>query len=175
VDLAPDFYDAWIKLGIAYMESGREPDAERAYRAAREVNPNGTLAPLNMGILRYSQGEREMSEGRTTEAAAIFAEAQEFLSEAVALNPVSAPAHFYRGASLYRLGSYPEAEVSLLRAVDLDPFSQARLTLINVYVRLNRADAALAQAEAFLQTNPEAPEREAIERARDQLRGALGL
>lgn len=160
VELAPDFYDAWIKLGIVSMESGRGEEAERAFVAARDVNPTGTLATLNLGILRYTQGD--------------FENALVLLTTTVSLNPGSAPAHFYRGEALYRLGRYGESEAGLLRAVELDPLSRARLTLVNVYVRLNDAARALVQAEAFLDTHSDAPERTAIERVRDQLREALG-
>ena len=46
--------------------------------------------------------------------------------------------------------------------------------LINVYARQNRLDAALEQAVAFIDENPDARERTAIEQVREQIETALG-
>jgi tetratricopeptide (TPR) repeat protein len=175
VKMAPEFYDAWIKLGVQHMDRGRFESAEAALNAARETNPNGALAPLNLAILRYQQAEGLRNDGKEAEALLALAEGRVFLEDAILLNPVSAPAVSYLGMTLYRLGAYDESERALLEALGMEGVSkEVRLMLINVYTRQNRFEAALEQAAAFLQENPDAPERPAIEQVQQQIETALG-
>ena len=175
VELAPDFYDAWIKLGVQHLGLGQFDDAEVALNAARETNPNGALAPLNLAILRYQRAEGLRNDGKEAEARLEIEEGRVFLEDAILLNPVSAAARSYLGMTLYRLGAYADAEAELLEALDLGGASDnVRLMLINVYTRQNRLEEALDQATAFLEENPDAPERPAIEQVQQQIETALG-
>jgi tetratricopeptide (TPR) repeat protein len=175
VELAPDYYDAWIDLGGQYDAIGRLDDAKAAYERAAEVNPGGALARLNLGALHYQEGERRAAAGNAVEAMGSFAEARTRLEEAVRLDPTSASGRFYLGAAMYRLTLYPDAEAALTAAIQIDEgYPQARLLLINVYTRQQRYDAALEQATAFIEENPNAPERPAIERVKSQIEAALG-
>lgn len=174
VELAPDYYDAWIDLGGQYDRLGRHDDAKAAYIEADGVNPAGALAPLNLGALYYQQGERERAAG-DADAFGSFYLAEEWLRQAIERNPTGAEARFLLGAALYRMDRLAEAEGSLTDAIALDDDStDARVMLINVYVRQNRYDAALSEAVAFLDANPDAPERDAIGRVMSQLEAALG-
>ena len=77
--------------------------------------------------------------------------------------------------TLYHLAAYPAAETALLDAFGLDGApGNVRLMPINVYVRQNRLNAALEQAVAFIDENPDAPERNSIEQVREQIETALG-
>ena len=174
VELAPDYYVAWIDLGGHYDRLGRYEDAKSAYLEASDVNSGGALAPLNLGALYYQQGDRERADG-IPEAFETFSLAREWLEQSIQLNPTSATARFYLGATLYRLELYDESEEILLGAITTDEgyAVEARSMLINVYTRQSRYGAALEQAVAFLEKHPDAPEREAIERVRSQLEAAL--
>ena len=173
--LAPDFYEAQIKLGGEYLDLGQYRDAEAAYEQARQSNPNGVLVPLNLGILHFQEGELQAAADEGIEALRSFESARDALEEAIALDPISADAHFYFGATLYKMGGYAEAEERLQRVLELEAgFPQARLMLINVYARQNRYEAALEQAVAFLEENPDAPESSTIERVKSQIEAALG-
>lgn len=174
VELAPDYYDAWIDLGVQYDHLGRYDDAEAAYIRASEVNPAGALALINLGVLFYQQGERKRAD-EDVSAGESYTRAADRLRHAVDLDPTSANSRFYLGAALYRLNSFSESEDMLRSAIALDPgYADAQLTLINVFARQRRYDAALEQAVAFLEDHPDAPEREAIERVKSQLEDALG-
>jgi tetratricopeptide (TPR) repeat protein len=174
IELAPDYYDAWIGLGGQYDRLGRYEDAKAAYLEASEVNPAGTLGLLNLGALYYQQGERERAE-EDLQALGTFYLAEEWLRKAVDINPASAEARFYLGAALYRMDLFTEAEEELQNAIALDEDNaDVRLLLINVYTRQSRYPEALEQAAAFLENNPGAPERATIERVRSQIEDALG-
>ena len=176
VALSPDFYDAWIDLGGQYDALGEIGAAKATYEHATEVDPNGSVAHLNLGALYYQEGERHAATENAIEAMGSFVEARGSLRRAVELSPLSPDARFYLGATLYRLNLYDESESFLLSVFDMDPeHAQARLMLINVYARIRRYEDALEQATAFLDENDDAPERDAIERVKTQLEGALGL
>jgi len=175
VELAPDFYDAWIDLGGQYDAMEEFDDAKAAYEQAAEVDPNGSVAHLNLGALYYQEGERHAASENAIEAMGTFAEARVSLVRAIELSPFSAEARFYLGATLYRLVLPVESESMLLSVFDLEPeHAQARLMLINLYARIQRYEDALEQADAFLDEHDDAPERDAIERVKSQLEGALG-
>ncbi len=174
VELAPDFYDAWIDLGGQLNALENYDDAKGAYESARDLNPNGALAYVNLGALYYQEGERHAAEENAVEAMGTFFEAHAALERAVELDPVSVEGRFYMGATLYRLAEFEQAAAQLQAAVDIgDGYPQARLMLINVYNRQRLYDRALEQANLFIDENPDAPERDAIERVRGQLEAAL--
>ncbi len=175
VELAPDYYDAWIDLGIEYVELGRFRDGEAAYGEALQSNPNGDLAMLNLGVLYYKEGEIQSAQNEDSEAGQSFEKARSSLEESIRLSPSSVPARFYLGTTLYKLGSYEEAEENLRAVQEIDAsHAQTRLTLLNVYARQARYEAALEQADAFLEENPSSPQRPAIERVKSQIEAALG-
>ncbi len=175
IEIAPDYYDAWIDLGGQYNALDRFDDAKRAYEQAVAVNPNGALAYVNLGALYYQEGQRHAATENGIEALGTFAEARASLETAIELDPASVPGHFYLGATYYRMMQIDEAESELQLAIDIaGQHAQSRLMLINVYARQQRYDDALEQANAFLDENPDAPEREAIERVQSQLEDALG-
>jgi tetratricopeptide (TPR) repeat protein len=176
VELAPEYYDAWLDLAAQYEHLDRWDDSVAAYIEATEVNPGGALAHLNLGALLYQQGDRARGEGNPDGVRA-FSIARQWLNKAIQLDPTSSAAGFYLGATLYRLESYDESEEWLQRSIVMDAghAPAARSMLINVYARQNRYVAAHEQAVMFLEDYPEAAEYEAIERAKAQLEIALGL
>ena len=172
-ELAPEYYEAWVDLGAQYSQLGRYDDAIAALLEAASVNPAGALAPMNLGALYFQQGDRERAEAdpRSDET---FLEAQGWLERSIELDSTSAAARYYLGATFFRLSQYELAEGMLQTAVEIaGRHPQARLMLINVYARLNRLPDALAQARAFVDENPEAPERERIMRLVGQIEEAL--
>ncbi len=174
LERAPDFFEARIAVGGHYSRLGRYAEAEAAYRRAWETNPGSELAPLNLGVLYYEQAERAIAAGNASDAGALLDQAGPLLDEAINRNPVSADARFYMGAALYRVAAYDLAEVELLESLELDPREgQARLVLINVYQGMGRLDAALDQADRFIEENPDSPQRADIESVRSRIEAAL--
>ena len=53
LELAPDYYEARIKLGGEHLELDQLREAEDAFQQAFELSPNRELAPLNLGVLHY--------------------------------------------------------------------------------------------------------------------------
>jgi Flp pilus assembly protein TadD len=57
--LAPDLFDAWLDLGIAYAQQGFYAEAERAYAGAAHLRPDDLLLNYNLGGLHALWGKPE--------------------------------------------------------------------------------------------------------------------
>ena len=180
VGQAPEYYDALVKLGVEYLRAGRYSEAQGVLVRAHDINPNDPLPLTNLGSLHFQEGERLRSvatndpEARSEAVDESYRRAVDVLEEAVRLDPQAPRANFYLGAALYRIGEYARAESLLVNALALDDrMTEARLTLLNVYTRQQRYDAALEQISSYLEANPDAPERAQLEALRAQLEGLL--
>ncbi len=174
IKLAPDFYEAQHTLAIQYLALQKYDDAEAALTRARDLSPKAAEPLINLGTLYYQRGEAQADSGHPEDAAATYQKAADFLEEAIRRNPLSASAHGYFGAALYKLASYDRAETSLKRALELDGDQEnARLMLINVYTKSARYSEALEQANIFITKNPKAPQRPALESIKQQIEKAL--
>ena len=175
IKLAPDFYEAQQTLGIQYLALQKYDDAETALLRARDLSPKAAEPLTNLGTLYYQRGETAIDAGHSDEAAAAFQKSEEALEEAIRRNPLSPSAHSYLGAALYKTGAYERAESMLKRALELDEDqSNARLMLINVYTKSARYNDALEQINTFLDKNPKAPQRGALEDIKQKIEKALG-
>jgi Flp pilus assembly protein TadD len=174
IKLAPNFFEAQNSLGAEYLRMQKYQDAETALLRAKDLGPKAEGPLINLGMLYYQRGEMQGDAGQQEEAAATFQKAVEVLDESVKLNPLSALAHSYLGAALYKLASYERAESVLNRALELDDQQQdARLMLINVYTKKTRFKDALELIKTFLIKNPKAPQRAALEGIKTQIEQAL--
>jgi tetratricopeptide (TPR) repeat protein len=171
LQLAPDYYEAQNSLGVQYLRTQRYRDAENAFERARNLNPEAGEPLMNLGSLYYQEGQ---TQSRGEEAAATFQKAVGFLQEAIRKNPLSATAHQYLGAALYKTNSYEEAEPVLRRALELDSgLTEAEFVLLNVYTRQSRYTEALQQIDSFLKRNPKSAQRGPLENVRQQIETAL--
>jgi tetratricopeptide (TPR) repeat protein len=173
VGLAPDYYDALNRLGAEYLRAGLLAEAEPVLLRARDLGPNDPLPLTNLGSLYFQAGEaqRALSPGQVGESPdPAFLKAVDVLEEAVRLDPLLPRAHYYLGAALYRVGAQESAEARLLDALGLDPtLHEARLTLLNVYTRSGRYPDALDQISAYLEADPNTPQRAQLEALRVQI------
>jgi tetratricopeptide (TPR) repeat protein len=177
VALAPDYYEALNRLGVEYFAQGRFRDAEAVITRAADLNRNDPVPLMNLGVLRYHEGrslEDREAEGPPNEAegdsSTSFQQAVEAFEATLRLEPTSATAAYYLGMSLHKTGNPERAEGLLLEALDRDPsLSDARLTLIGIYLEQDRRAAALEQITAYLDESPEAANRESLEQIRDTL------
>jgi tetratricopeptide (TPR) repeat protein len=171
--LAPDFYEAQHSLGIQYIGLEKYDQAEAALLRARDLSPKAAEPLINLGTLYYQIGESHSDAGRAEEAATTFKKAEDVLEESIRRNPLSSSAHFYLGATRYKMGSYEEAETSLKRALELNADEQnARLMLVNVYTKSARYNEALEQTNIFLAKNPKSPQRAALEAIKEKIEKA---
>jgi Flp pilus assembly protein TadD len=170
IKLAPDFYEAQNTLGIQYLKLQKYEDAEAALLRAKDLSPKAADPLINLGLLYYQRGETLADSGKPEDAATTFQKATQFLEESVQRSPLSSLANSYLGAALYKTGAYERAETTLNKALELDDQQHdARLMLINVYVKQTRYEEAIAQIKTYIAKNPKAPQRAALERIQGQI------
>jgi Flp pilus assembly protein TadD len=156
VELAPTFYEAHNQLGIAYVESGRNDDAEREFIKAHDLNSTAVEPLLNLTRIYLDENDP---------ARAVTAGEQ-----AVKANSRSAPAFLNLGMALYKAAMLDRAETALRRALELAPkMANARLLLANVYLKLQRYDSSLEQLDKYIAENPKGSQLAAVHQLRDQL------
>lgn len=61
LNLRPEFVDVRTKVGNIYRDMGDSHNAVRYFNEAKASNPNFLQAPLNLGILYYSEGKIDLA------------------------------------------------------------------------------------------------------------------
>ncbi|MCX7667581.1 MAG: tetratricopeptide repeat protein, partial [Atribacterota bacterium] len=131
-ELNPNLVEAYLLLGRIYYESDRTEEAEKAYAKAYELDPHSKEAQYFAQLVgkarifgksayeAYTQGYQHFAQGNLQEA-------EQYLKEAVRLNPGFKEAYYWLGRTLYEVGKLEEAEEAWAKVLELDPFnSQAR-------------------------------------------------
>lgn len=129
VSLNPEFSDAHMELGKSYLHLGEVEEAERALRAAIELDDNG-WAHLYLGNLFY--GEQDWD-----------AALREFQAAGKTLPALNVP--LWCAGDIYReAGDLDESERYYRKAVEVEPSDAAALARLGrlLMERGNRADGA---------------------------------
>lgn len=161
VSLAADWYDAHCELGGAYEEIQRYTDAEKEYRRALELKPDGMRAIMSLGRLLVLVSDDMINAAAAQDTITpILEQAHEVLTAALKRDPTSAMASYLIGAVDFRLASYGDAEKELKHALQLDTtIFPARIMLVNVFVAQKLWDQALDHLDQFILENPRSPYR----------------
>jgi predicted CXXCH cytochrome family protein len=97
--------ESYLNIGLIHVDQGQFDQAETAYRAALDLQPDFSQAAVNLADLYRLQGRDE--EGEKT------------LRQALALDPQDAAAHHALGLLLIRQQRLPEALTALAEAARL--------------------------------------------------------
>jgi tetratricopeptide (TPR) repeat protein len=128
-------------LGLALLQSGREPEAIGEFKEALRLDPDYFEALNNLGnsLLRT---------GRVAEAQARF-------EQALRLKPDNAETLNNLGNIFYQTGRFPEAIKNFGQALQIKPDNDvARYNMANALVATNRLPEAIAQYEEVLRLKP---------------------
>jgi tetratricopeptide (TPR) repeat protein len=141
--IAPEYYPARNNLGALYLGKSDFKSAEEQFREAVRLDQNEAQAYFNLSNVLMLTGR--------------IPEAETTLAAGLQRRPDSAFGNFLQGCLYVRTGKLAEAESSLQNALRLDSkMSQAYLQLVNLYLRQNRREDAIAQLQAFLKGFPDA-------------------
>jgi tetratricopeptide (TPR) repeat protein len=80
IEMAPEWVEAHINLGVALYQCGELDDARRAFSTALSLEPRSSIASFNMGCVLDELGEIE--------------EAIRYFEQAVLISPANSDAHF---------------------------------------------------------------------------------
>ena len=146
--------DAHHMYGLTLLKQGYYPEALKEFRRALEINPKRNNTYFNIGSCYERMGQFELAlqnytkelevdpddpdvfarMGRVYYKVKRFREALECLDRAL-LKSEKGTTHLYRGLALEALGSPGEAEISYLKALNLEPENEdAFLALARVTV-----------------------------------------
>jgi tetratricopeptide (TPR) repeat protein len=173
----PTLYGAWQDMGLAYMKLKRWPEAVEVFAELARRQPDSVdaaylhaLSLFNSGSV--ADGERQVRRALRLNAGAAEAhtllgvilasrgnansEANEVLSQAIALNPNSFDAHFYLGRVLYALKDYAGAVKYLRAAIGLNPQqAEARFFLGTALEAAGESDVAMTEYQELVKIDPQ--------------------
>ena len=161
VKLAPQFADAWNRLGTISYKAQEYSKAERYFREAMEQDPTSYAPLVNLGAALLSQDK--LHDALTVNL------------EAVDRQPDDPLAHAQLGGTYFALGKLDQAEHHLRTAKMRDEkhFSNPQLMLARIYVLRENYSAVIAELEEFLRLHPDYPEsgklQEVIEATRQRI------
>jgi predicted CXXCH cytochrome family protein len=168
-----------LNLGVLYARTGRDAEAEAAYKSALKIDPDFTPARANLAqfyaergrlpqaeqVLREALqrqpgiGELQYSLGLLLAEQQRLSEAADALDKAAKLLPQRARAHYNLGLARQQLGQPKPAEAALRKARELDPDDPSVAYALAVfYAQQNRRADALREAEALQRLNPGDPQ-----------------
>ena len=105
ISINPDYYKAYVNLGITYRNKGDLARAEEYYTKALSLEPNYAELHASIGVLYIIKGEP--------------AKAVESLERAIELDAKLAGAHGNLALAYAMVGRFDEAEASLRQATSL--------------------------------------------------------
>ncbi|MEM9386581.1 MAG: sulfotransferase [Pseudomonadota bacterium] len=147
VQLAPDFWKAWINLGTALSEQQKFDEADAAYREALALQPGSvhTLERLGANAMKASELET----------------AVDWLEKSLAISADHFPSWLCLGHALKTLGQQEEAIDAYRRCIDAKAdFGEAYWSLANLKT-FRFDDDELASMEAQLESVADATDDEA--------------
>ena len=141
VQLAPDYVEAKLKLGTAYMDLGEWAKAEKVLVAATQAHPQEPN-------LVFALGELFLQQKRTKEA-------ETALNRGLSLEPRSWMGHYTLGRLYWNGSELVKAARQVAIALQLNPnFAEAHLLAGNIFLRARKSVDAQAEFEEYLRLAP---------------------
>ena len=106
-EVSPDFFKAYVNMGVLYDDRGRLGDAVKMYESAIAANREDVLAHAHVAYVLY----RLKNYGR----------AWEYLERALAIDPDHPQPHFYLAIFFWDSGMLREALAEWERVIELEP------------------------------------------------------
>ena len=139
--LYPNFLEAQLRLGAAYMDLQQWANAEQALKRALEINPKTVNACLALGEVYLRQKK--------------YSEAEKTLRDGLIIEDRSWQGHFALARLYYTKGDLARAGRQVVLTIQLnDSFPDARLLAANIYLKINNRQSALEQFQEYLRLAP---------------------
>ncbi|MGB8510454.1 MAG: carboxypeptidase regulatory-like domain-containing protein [Pyrinomonadaceae bacterium] len=141
LEMFPDYYDALVLLGTAYVNRDEFENALPLLKHAVEVNKNGWLAFYSLGIAQTKSNQ--------------LADGTEALRHAVELNPQSVEASMDYAKALAKNAKTEEEAIQLFKKVTQDHGKDGRdayFMLASLYSKHTRYNEAADALEAYMKS-----------------------
>ena len=138
----PSYYEAYMQMGLAYIELRQAAEAEKALRNSIDLSGDSySDAHFALSGLLVDRGQ--------------FAEAEKTVRRGLALAPASWRGHFQLGRALLRMNRVEEAEQSIEKARSARPdFSLTYLLLADIHFAQHDYAAQLKDVDEYLRLDP---------------------
>lgn len=141
LEICSTLADAWNNLGVAYVRTGREADAENAFKKAISSDASCAQALKNLGLLYLAQEKNR--------------DAIEPLKSFLQGNSTDYRTQTYLAVALYREGKCAESETWLQKALAAKPdFTDALFQLALAQFKLKDYEGAAEAADRYLAFAP---------------------
>ena len=141
VRLYPQYLEALLLLGTAYMDKQDWPKAEAVLQQVLARDAKTTSAYFALGELYLRQKK--------------YHEAETSMISGIRLEPKSVWGHFLLGRLYYELGDLPKAGPQVGTALQLDPkFARGHLLAANILLRARQTENALTEFQEYLRLEP---------------------
>jgi tetratricopeptide (TPR) repeat protein len=143
IQIYPDFYEAYYKIGLANVNLQRYSEARSAFESSIELS-KGRYAPSQFGL------------GIVLSAQQDFAGAEEAVRAGLDTYPADAAGNFTLGWVQFCAGHLPDAEKSARQAILSNAsLADAYLLLAQVQLRQSNLTAVVSDVDAYLRLDPE--------------------
>ena len=143
IQIFPDFYEAYYKIGLANVNLQRYSQARRAFESSIELS-KGRYAPSQFGLGIVLSMQKD------------FAGAEEAVRAGLDTYPTDAAGNFALAWVHFRAGHLLDAEKSARQAILSNPnLADAYLLLAQVHLRQSDLTALVSDVDAYLRLDPE--------------------
>ncbi|MCI0663600.1 MAG: tetratricopeptide repeat protein [Acidobacteria bacterium] len=160
VSIYPDFLDAHLLLGTAYLDTRDFVKAERELRRVLEIKLDTPLAYFTLGEVYRRQKK--------------FDEAEKALQDGLKLEPNSHQGHFTLGQVYIAKGDIAKAGPEIGQTLKLKPdFAEAYVVAGNLFMKARQAENALGMFQEYLRLEPNGQLAQQTREIVDKIKKAL--
>lgn len=136
--------------GVQLLRGGREEEAEEAFAAALELNPENLSAEINLASIAEAIDEEDSKFDFADWRSRLADQSADWNYQAMRNGPVdAAPALYQQGIAYIHRQFFRQAAISLIRARDKSPANiRYRLALAELFVRAQVPDLASTELQA---------------------------
>lgn len=170
----PNLEVVHIALGSLYWGTGRDSDAERAYKDALDIDPDSVEALRGLADVYYRSGRLEEAEAMHRQAIGLqpgdwatydafgwflyqngrYVEAADQFRKVVAIDSNNMQGYSNLGAALMLSGRFAEAAPAFLRAIQIEPRRDTYTHLGLMYYHLGEIEDAIAAHRKAIELAP---------------------
>ena len=157
VSIAPNFYEAYYQLGMAYLTLGARADAEKNFRKSIEVSNDKFGEPvIGLASFLIDTGDLAQSEKMTRHG--------------LELSPNAWFGHYQLGRILFAENKIADAQKSAEQARSLSPDSAIIYRLLsNIHISQKNYPALLQDLDAYIKLDPDSPAGQRAKEIRGQV------
>ena len=161
-------------LGDLYLNTGKDREAEAAYKRALEIDPNNVPALSGLADVYYRGHQTELAEETYRRAVGLqpgnwstynglgwflfqngrYEEAAEQYAKLLSIDTRNMLGYSNLGASLMASGNFADAASTFMRSIDIEPDAYAYTNLGLVYYYMGRLDDSVVALEKAVELAP---------------------